>query len=241
MKTPRKLPRILIAIAAVIVGLVVGLVLGNVRIKKEQRVFQDKIVEAKRKIAFLEKRMEEEKGLAAASVEQGSQDELNNVTKLADDNKALSERVRKLSGQIQALETKAKASEELAARSGKELLTMERGKKDLEQELQKTAEAKQSLEADLKKNKAEKQALAAEFRKTSQSLGRCESHNAALCLIAEELVDKYRKKGVGTILMQKEPLTQIGKVELEHLVQKYREEIEQQKINKKDVGKNGAQ
>ena len=43
----------------------------------------------------------------------------------------------------------------------------------------------------------------------------------------------YKNKGVKDAILEKEPLTQIKKVELEQLAQKYKEEIEQQKIKKK--------
>jgi hypothetical protein len=63
-------------------------------------------------------------------------------------------------------------------------------------------------------------------------LSSCEESNASLCIIGEELVKAYKNKGITTAILEKEPLTQIKKVELEQLAQKYKENIEQLKIKK---------
>ena len=113
-------------------------------------------------------------------------------------------------------------SEEASARSKNDIQEMERNNKDLDDKLKKITGEMQTLQADLKK--------------TTRDLGHCASNNAELCIIAEELVKKYRNKGLGTVLMEKEPLTQIKKAELEQFIRKYQEEIEQQKIKKNDDG-----
>jgi hypothetical protein len=46
-------------------------------------------------------------------------------------------------------------------------------------------------------------------------------------------VKAYKNKGIGAAILEKEPLTQIKKVELEQLTQKYKEEIEKLRITKK--------
>jgi hypothetical protein len=48
--------------------------------------------------------------------------------------------------------------------------------------------------------------------------------------IANELVDKYKDKGVFGSVLAKEPLTGVKKVELEHLVQEYGDKIEEHGI-----------
>jgi hypothetical protein len=89
------------------------------------------------------------------------------------------------------------------------------------------------LEREREKLIAEKQAFQAGLEKTARNLGRCQADNAKLCIIGEELVNAYRNKGIGAALLQKEPLTEIKKVELEQIAEKYRQEIEQHRIRKK--------
>src|SRR3990172_5163711 len=230
MKRLSWLPKIIIPIAALAIGLIIGLSVSHIQVKKEQKVFQDKIREANRKITFTQKRMTEEKNEATVSIEQQYQEEMD---KLLNQKKALGGQLLKLKEQVQTLEMKVresdeayargkKESEEAYARNKKEILEMERNNKDLEDKL--------------KKITGEMQTIQAELKKTTPDLGHCASNNAELCIIAEELVKKYRNKGLGTVLMEREPLTQIKKAELEQFIRKYQEEIEQQKIKKNDEG-----
>ena len=230
MKRLSWLPKIIIPIAALAIGLIIGLSVSHIQVKKEQKVFQDRIKEANRKIAFTQKRMTEEKNEATVSIEQQYQGDLD---KFRNEKKALGGQLGKLKEQVQTLEMKVresdeayargkKESEEAYARNKKEILEMERNNKDLEDKL--------------KKITGEMQTIQAELKKTTRDLDHCASNNAELCIIAEELVKKYRNKGLGTVLMEKEPLTQIKKAELEQFIRKYQEEIEQQKIKKNDEG-----
>jgi hypothetical protein len=54
-------------------------------------------------------------------------------------------------------------------------------------------------------------------------------------MIAGDLVKKYKNKGIGAAILEKEPLTQIRKVELEQFVRDYGEEIERLKVKKNDT------
>lgn len=225
--------KIAIPVVALAIGLGIGFGVSNIQIKKEEKVFQNKIKEANKKIAFIQKRMEDEKAEAIVSMEQKCQGDRDKFDKLRNENKTLGGQLVKLKEQTQKLEMKVKESDEAYARTKKEsdeayartkkeLQEMDRNNKDLDNKLKKTAGEKQTLQAELKK--------------TTRDLDKSESNNARLCVIAEDLVKKYRNKGLGTLLMEKEPLTQIKKVELEQFIREYQEEIERQKIRKNDVG-----
>jgi chromosome segregation ATPase len=227
MKQIPQLQKIIIPIVAVVIGLVIGLGIGQLQMKKEQKISQDRMKEASKKIAFIQKKMEEEKTEATASVEQKCQSDLD---KLQNEKKALSGQLVKLKEQARNLEAKIEAkikeADELTAKNKNEL--QDAGKK-----YDQVAQHNKDLERDLKKVKGEKDALQAQLKKTIQNLKSCEASNANLCIIGEELVKAYKNKGVKDAILEKEPLTQIKKVELEQLAQKYKEEIEQQKIKKK--------
>ena len=52
-------------------------------------------------------------------------------------------------------------------------------------------------------------------------------------LASEQKANKYESKGVVSALLQREPLTRVGKVPLEKLVQDYKGKIDQQKVQSK--------
>ena len=118
---------------------------------------------------------------------------------------------------------KTKEADELTAKNKKEL--QDAGKK-YDQAIQQNKDS----EHNLKKVNGEKDKLQAQLKKTAKALKSCKENNAALCVIGEELVKAYKNKGITTAILEKEPLTQIKKVELEQLTQKYKENIEQLKI-----------
>jgi len=228
IKQMAQLQKIIIPVVAILIGLFIGLAVGHYQLKKEQKISQDRMKEANKKITFIQKRMEDEKTEATSSVEQKCQSDLD---KLLNEKKALvSGQVVKLKEEVRSLEAKIEAkikeADELAAKNKKEL--QEAGEK-----YDQAANHNKDLERDLKKMKGEKDALQARLKKTTQNLSNCGVNNANLCIIVDELIKAYRNKGVKDAILEKEPLTQIKKVEAEQLTQKYREEMEQQKIKKK--------
>ena len=219
---------IIIPVAALVAGLMIGLGVGQIQIKKEQKVYQDKIKETSKKAAYFQQKIAEEKNEAMVALEQQEQKCRGDLNKLQialkNEKNVLEAQLGKFQEQTQKLEKlelKIKESDAAFAKTKQELQVMERNNKDLDHELKKTT--------------AEKQALQAELKKTTRDLVQCSSNNAELCIIAEELVKKYRNKGIGAAILEKEPLIQVKKVELEQFVQKYQEEIEQLKTKKNVV------
>jgi hypothetical protein len=222
MKIPT-IQKLVLPAVAVAAGLLIGMGVGQMQVKKEQKICQDKIKEKDKKIAFIQKKMSEEKFEATSSLEQKCRDDVNRLQDalMLEKKKtgALSGKVGTLTEQVQKLDVRIKTADETTAKTKHELQEALRNNKDLDRELRKTAGEKQILQTDLKR--------------TTRELGTCSSNNAELALIAEELVKKYKNKGLGSVLLEKEPLTQVRKVELEQLTSQYQEEIEQKKITKK--------
>jgi hypothetical protein len=223
--------KIIIPVVALVIGLAIGLGIGQMQVKKEEKISIDKIKEANRKIAFVQKKLTEEKNEATGSIEQQYQGDLD---KLQNEKKGLAGQLGKLKDQIQKMDLKIRESAEASARTKKEA---DEAAVRARKELYKVELNSQELDDKLKKVTGEKQALHAELKKTTQSLGNCAFNNAELCSIADELLKKYRNKGLGSILRENEPLTQLGKIKLEHLTQQYEEEIQKLQI-KKNEGKN---
>ncbi|MEA2084743.1 MAG: hypothetical protein U9O82_11045 [Thermodesulfobacteriota bacterium] len=63
-----------------------------------------------------------------------------------------------------------------------------------------------------------------------QQFNRCANDNSELLRIADELILAYEDKSLLASLVEKEPLTQLGRVSLEQFVQEYREKIEKEKV-----------
>ena len=109
-------------------------------------------------------------------------------------------------------------------------LTRERDQ--LAEKHRQTSQALERREAELAETRIELQETETELKGVYGMLERCEDNNANLCLIAEELIGAYETKGVGDVILHKEPLTQIKRVELEHFAETYREKVEQQKASR---------
>ncbi len=58
----------------------------------------------------------------------------------------------------------------------------------------------------------------------------CEASNLKLYQLNVELLERYRKKGVFDAVLQHEPVTGLKDVETQNVVQKYRDELDAQKI-----------
>jgi chromosome segregation ATPase len=66
----------------------------------------------------------------------------------------------------------------------------------------------------------------------AQMIDACEEKNLALYQVSNELLERYRNKGVLAALKQAEPFTGIAKVRMENLWQEYRDKLDTRKIEK---------
>ena len=87
------------------------------------------------------------------------------------------------------------------------------------------------LAQDLQEMTAARQHLDASLKRETRRLERCTEHNVKLTAISQELMEVYRKKGVMSVLMEKEPLIGLKKIELDGLIDQYEKRIEQQHID----------
>lgn len=85
------------------------------------------------------------------------------------------------------------------------------------------ADAARTRDADAKR-------FEAQLAQTTQRADDCSSRNAALFKIGNELLARYEGKGVFSILLEGEPVTQLKRVELENLIQDYQDKLLDEKI-----------
>lgn len=63
----------------------------------------------------------------------------------------------------------------------------------------------------------------------------CEGNNRKLYQLNVDLLERYRKKGVFDTLLQHEPVTGLQDVEMQNIIQKYRDENDAQRIPESNV------
>jgi chromosome segregation ATPase len=96
----------------------------------------------------------------------------------------------------------------------------------LSENLQKTAQH-------LRQTEAEKTQLQATVVDQAQLIESCEANNVKMLQINRELLVDYEKKGFMDAMLQREPLTQMKRVEIENIVQEYQDRIDHSEFRKK--------
>ncbi|RJP81427.1 MAG: hypothetical protein C4522_05520 [Desulfobacteraceae bacterium] len=136
--------------------------------------------------------------------------ELKNIEAMhAEKIKELEEKIETLLARIESLRT---SREEVVAKYKEKAAVVQKNEEKIAQ-----------LSEDLQRTNFE-------WKRTDRQLENCRENNERLCLITEELVEKYKNKGVVGSIMITEPFTQLQKVEVEKLVQEYTAKIEKEKI-----------
>jgi uncharacterized coiled-coil DUF342 family protein len=221
----QKVLRVAVMAALVVAGLSAGLGYGHLRLGREQQSHQNKINEMNRKISLLQKKASDERE-TRSGVEAKNRALQADVEKLRKENGERAEAIKKLEAEAQSSETKLKDTTEQVAQ-------MKAARDATSAQLAQVLQAARDLEGQSKLLAAGKQTLETSLSKVNQDLDACRGHNARLCLIADALVKKQQSRSTMGSMLQNEPLTQIGKVELERLTQEYKEKIEQEKLQKK--------
>lgn len=209
-----------------------GMAAGNANAAAEDKKERD----AQRKLRLMMQSMEQEKAA------------------LASEKNSLSEQVKSLNKQISDLKNSSTSvSRKKDARVGeleKELLSAKEENLSLSSKLQitqgsledltaKSRESLHNLQKDYQASveqgdecKSKLQVSASNVSRQSQSIEMCEKKNMALYELNVEILDRYKKKGVWSALFQAEPFTQIKKVEMENIIQEYKEKLDSQKVEK---------
>jgi chromosome segregation ATPase len=213
----------------------VGLGYLYVQLGKERDALQDKMHKLNKRATVLQKKYGEEKsrtaGLARTKltlegklrVAQGEIETLQKENELVlSEKKALSKKMKKIEKGSISLQAEI---EEVTEKYAKLKTECYETKRKLGQRIKDCEEEKNRLTA-------KKQTLQSQLDWTNRSLARCESNNAKLCVIANELAEKYEDKGVVGSVFQKEPFLQFKKVEIEKFVQEYKEKIDEEQLKR---------
>lgn len=213
------LKAVLPGVLALGMGVAAGLGYGQLLMSNERRIHEGKVGELTKKLTVLQKRYSEEHDLRVG-LEGQKRSLQSELERIRQEHAAMRDDTEVLKQQIGVHEARNRELGEALAQAWR----------SWQEKIQQMAGAVRERDEALKELTALRRRLEAELQGVRQDFERCGANNAKLCAIAEDLIEAYRRKGVFRSLLQNEPLTQINKVELEHMVQSYRVLIEKEKI-----------
>ena len=231
MKIPDR--RSLIAGAAVLaVGLAIGVTYGQVCLHRQAKVYETRIRETNRRLAQTQRKYTQ--GLAAqTAVEEEKAVALAEAEKLEKRNAQTAAEKKALSGRIDSLSALNSSLQDKLGRAEAKAASEESAKGQLQARLTKTDAERGACEQKQSQTFRVLQEREKELKSLVQNYDRCADNNVRLYHIGDELITKYKDKGMMGTLLQKEPFTQVKKVQLEKLVEDYKERIDREKLKSK--------
>lgn len=224
---PPIVKKILLVLVGLAVGLSAGFGYGAYKLKNERNAHEQMAKGLEKKMAQLQHSLQEQK---------------TRTTNLEGQNRTLQNEVAKVQGEKNSLEENAKELDEKLQLCGgkiKELVEAQATVKNdcsaVERKCAEVAQAQVNQVVKRCENLVEqvnnqKQTLENALRNSKEALDRCAGNNRELCSIAKEILGRYENKGFFTKVAEKEPFTQIKRVELEKLVQEYGKKIDENKV-----------
>lgn len=229
-----KAGRILLPLALLALGLGAGVGYGKYELGKARDLYEAEIRECEGKGDLLKKKYTEQKALVGQLMRAKAQ--------LEGRQRALQNEMDKLQEEMESQEGASGALRAAIKEKDAVIIGLRSEIQGLEMDLEKGREQMERL-ATLHKKEIEKKDdaiagledknydLTDKLERSKSAHNKCIEHNARLCTIAGELIEKYKNKGVGDAIAQKEPFTQVKKIELEKLIQEYTDRIEDEKVD----------
>lgn len=135
-------------------------------------------------------------------------------------------------GQAVSLQREVKAGKQQQSSQAKELVLV---KAESSTTVQQLADMRKSLDETtqaLKQATADKNNLEVIKSRNEREIGACESKNMALYGLGRSLMERFEHKTCGEILVQSDPFSGLKKVEIENLLEEYRDKLDDQKLIK---------
>lgn len=129
----------------------------------------------------------------------------------------------------ESLRQEAETSRMQFAQQGEQLAVVQKRLADTETALR-------STEQRLALSETERAGVVAALGRQRESTLSCEAKNTRLYVYGRELLERYQSKGFWSSLAQKEPFTGIKSVEIENLLEEYREKLDEQKLSSNGIG-----
>lgn len=174
---------------------------------------------------------------ANARMQQQLQQLASERTALQSENARLKEQVAKFEKDAKAFTTEKEALSRRAGAAESKVSRAESGQQSVSSRLESTESRLnevvgkyKELAEQLRKIELERNDLARHSAQDGQSLKVCAQRNVQLADIANEVLDRYKKKGCFGALAQAEPFTGLKRVEVENAVEGYRQQIDSLKL-----------
>ena len=145
--------------------------------------------------------------------------------------KAQSDQEKKtLTERLDALTKQATADSKELAVSRTKLAERETENAQLRDSLQRLQQTQTHAVEIAQKAESERSKLAGQVIELQRKLADRESKNLALFKLANEILKRYERFGLGDALAAKEPFTGVARVKLENLVQDYQDKLAEQRV-----------
>jgi len=139
---------------------------------------------------------------------------------------ALEETLKKTHGETEAQKRLAASAAAKVSRLEGDIETASREKTELRAKLDEATKQNQELSTQLKQLEQDFKNKEAALERQNELRKLCEGNNGDLYRIGQELVGWYTKKGPLNAILEAEPFTRIKSVEMENLLEKYRDDLE---------------
>jgi chromosome segregation ATPase len=129
------------------------------------------------------------------------------------------------------LEESKRQSVASTGRLKKDLDAVKTEKETLATKLADTEKQLADTSAKLRQTETDKRSLEVSSAQQKDRVALCEGNNTKLHKYGVDLLDAYKHKSCGDALRQAEPLTGLKQVEIENLMEDYRDKLDEQKIS----------
>lgn len=145
---------------------------------------------------------------------------------------ALEETLKKAGDEAESHKRSAASSSARASRLEKDIETVRREKAELQGQLEELRKQNQELSGQLKQLEQDMENTSTVLAREKEQKNLCETNNDELYRIGRELVDWYSHKGAWNAILEAEPFTRMKSVEMENILENYREKLEGQHLER---------
>ncbi|MDN5836349.1 MAG: DNA repair protein [Nitrosospira sp.] len=148
-----------------------------------------------------------------------------------DEEKAvLEETLKKTQGETETQKRSAASAAAKASRLAKDIEAANTEKTELRTQLDEAGKRNEELASQSRQLEQDLKDTAVALEKQNEQRKLCEANNAELYRIGRELVDWYTSKGPVNAMLEAEPFTGMKRVEMENLLENYRDKLEGQRL-----------
>jgi len=105
---------------------------------------------------------------------------------------------------------------------------------DTEKQLADSVALQQATAQKLAQTESARKKTEGDLSGTVRDLQSCQTHNASLYSLGREMMQKYRDKSCQDALTQAEPFTGLKKVEVENLLETWRDQLDRERLGSTD-------